>query len=104
MYRMETNSLASFPQCDSLFKKAENIVQRSLCPVTFSFQDRLHVNVKWSKRGRLVVTLGVRSGLRSFQDRRPCTGRRSLEHAVTCWHRPLSQALEVSSRDLPLSW
>jgi hypothetical protein len=67
--------------------------------VTFSFQEARRLEmaqaIEWSNHGRLVVTVGVRSDLRPFQDRRQWAARHALEHALTYWHRPLSQLLEV---------
>jgi hypothetical protein len=60
----------------------------------FSFQDtRYHQMtqvIRWSKYGCLVVTGGFRSGV----------ARLSLEHVLTCWHRPLSWLLVVLPRHL----
>jgi hypothetical protein len=70
----------------------------NLCPVTFSFKETRHrqmaQGIVWSNHGHLVVTIRVLSGLRPFQGRRQCAARHSLEHTLTCWHRPLSQPLK----------
>jgi hypothetical protein len=44
-------------------------------------------------------TTDVRSGLRPPQGSRQRAARHSLEHALTCWYRPLSQLLEILPRD-----
>jgi hypothetical protein len=76
--------------------------------MTFSFQDTHHRKIayaiKQSILGHLVVSIGFRSRLRPFQGRRQCARRRSLEHAVSCWHRPSLQVLEVLPRYLHQSW
>jgi hypothetical protein len=86
-----------------LIKKKSKILY-NMCPVTFNFQDTRHRQtaqaIKLSNHGRLVVT----RGLRPFEVRRQCAARHSFQHALLCWHRPLSQLPEVLPRDLRQSW
>jgi hypothetical protein len=60
--------------------------------------------INWLKYGRFAVTMGVRSGHRPFQARRKSTTRHSVEHALTYWHRPLSEPLEILPRYFRQSW
>lgn len=54
--------------------------------------------INLSNNGLSVVTTGVRNGL---QSRQWYTVLDSLEHALKCWHQPLSQLLEILA---PESW
>jgi hypothetical protein len=65
---------------------------------------KIHVTVKWRNHGRLVVTASVRSGLRPLPRRLQRTAPHSLGQALKCWHRPLSQLLELSPQGLWQSW
>jgi hypothetical protein len=80
VYRTKRNSSTTSPQHDSLFKKKRSILLYSTCLVLFNFQETRH---------RQMVQII------ECQGRCQCAALHSLEHALTCWHRPLPQMLEL---------
>jgi hypothetical protein len=46
------------------------------------------------------ITIGGQSNLHPFKERQQGATWHSLKHALSCWHRLLSQLLEVLPRDL----
>jgi hypothetical protein len=86
VYRMVRNSSTTSPQHNSLLKKKKS---RQYCtaPVLCRLNFKKHVIAKWYKLSNLKIRCN-------------CAAPHSLEHALTCWHRPLSQMLELLPRDL----
>jgi hypothetical protein len=72
--------------------------------VTFRFKGTRHgkmaQGIWWPSLGRLVVPIGIRSGLFKFQSRWQCAAQHYLEHTLTYWHWPLSQLFEALPRVL----
>jgi hypothetical protein len=73
---------------------------RAICPVKFSFQEACHCQMAQA----IKLLQCVLSSLHPFQGRQQCITWHSLEHALTCWHRPCHSYMKSWHKFLVSSW